>query len=175
MQRLWSLGHRAPHICVALGTTRSSVTHKIARLGLQSMPSNPTIPDSLPAAVPPPEAAVHIVVSPFDDMKNPAEVFPSPQPGLVSSRIPLRAIIDLPDWPWKPAKADGLTLMQLNEMSCRYPFGQPKSPMFRFCGKPKLSGSYCAEHAKLCYQSAANRAWMNRKSVYIKKVAKYGT
>lgn len=163
LKRLVSMGHQVSHICVALDSTRSSVAHKIKRLGLRGDPEVAKV--SNPGA-PPSESLVPRAVPPFSAVETPAEVFPSPQPGLILSEV-----IELPAWPWRAAVEDGMTLMQLRNNSCRYPFGTPKEPTFRFCGKPKASGAYCTEHATLCYQSAQNRAWMNRKSVFIKKAS----
>lgn len=37
--------------------------------------------------------------------------------------------------------------------TCQFPHGDPKSPDFRFCGKPAKTGKpYCAEHYAVCYR-----------------------
>lgn len=165
LKRLVSMGHQVSHICVALGFTRSSVAHKIKRLGLRGDPDIAKV--SHPGARPS-ELLVPCAVPPFSAAETPAEVFPSPQPGLISSEV-----IELPAWPWKrkAPMEEGMTLMELRASDCRYPFGNPKESTFHFCGRPRMSGAYCAEHAALCYQSEASRKWMNRKSTFIKRTA----
>jgi hypothetical protein len=41
---------------------------------------------------------------------------------------------------------------------CRYPFGDPCKPGFRFCEKPVAAAgrSYCAKHQAVCYVSASH-------------------
>jgi GcrA cell cycle regulator len=51
----------------------------------------------------------------------------------------------------KPVGHVPLTLMQLKNSSCRYAVNDGHASQFLFCGKPKEKGSYCMEHANLCY------------------------
>jgi hypothetical protein len=51
----------------------------------------------------------------------------------------------------KPVGHVPLTLMQLKNNSCRYVVNDGHASQFLFCGKPKEKGSYCMEHANLCY------------------------
>lgn len=38
------------------------------------------------------------------------------------------------------------------EPRCRYPFGDPRKPDFRFCTAPALEGRpYCEDHCARCY------------------------
>ncbi len=40
----------------------------------------------------------------------------------------------------------------LTNRSCRWPIGNPRTPEFRFCGQPKISGlSYCPAHLAVAY------------------------
>lgn len=51
-----------------------------------------------------------------------------------------------------------LTLMQLTEHTCKWPVGDPLSEDFYFCGADSGdSGSYCACHAKLAFNSDKRR------------------
>lgn len=46
------------------------------------------------------------------------------------------------------------TLDELEPHHCRFPIGDPMRPEFRFCGQEKFAGlSYCARHAKVCFQN----------------------
>ena len=41
-------------------------------------------------------------------------------------------------------------LADLGAHDCRWPYGDPKSPTFGFCGRPVVHGkSYCGEHHAL--------------------------
>jgi len=45
-----------------------------------------------------------------------------------------------------------ITLMQLTRSSCRFPFGDPKKPDFRYCGLSQHGDSpYCEAHQALAY------------------------
>ena len=46
-----------------------------------------------------------------------------------------------------------LTLLFLNEKTCRWPIGDPSTKNFWFCGKPsQLNKRYCAQHSELAFQ-----------------------
>lgn len=54
--------------------------------------------------------------------------------------------------------ADRKTLDQLEEASCRWPYGDPRQVGFYFCGRPKVPGlSYCCDHARRAYQPPQTR------------------
>jgi len=54
----------------------------------------------------------------------------------------------------RKGKAKKISILDLNERMCRWPFGDPKSSDFCFCGNPTLEGlPYCAEHATVAYQT----------------------
>jgi GcrA cell cycle regulator len=47
----------------------------------------------------------------------------------------------------------GIQLIDLTELTCRWPRGNPKTPNFEFCGARPLKGlPYCARHCCLAYQ-----------------------
>ena len=51
-----------------------------------------------------------------------------------------------------------LTLLELNENTCKWPHGDPQRPGFSFCGHGTKEGTpYCEYHAKLSYQDPAER------------------
>jgi GcrA cell cycle regulator len=54
--------------------------------------------------------------------------------------------------------AERITLMELRESTCRWPFGDPSSSEFRFCGASSPVGTpYCEFHSKLAYQPSNDR------------------
>jgi len=60
------------------------------------------------------------------------------------------------------AKNGGISLLELTEHTCRYPYGDPKKPNFHFCGGSSLPGlPYCAEHAEMAYQTNARKFTIN--------------
>ena len=67
----------------------------------------------------------------------------------------------------------GVSLHQLNDMTCRYPVGDPQEAGFAYCGRTCHGGPYCVAHAKLCYtpvnkrQAAATERlanWLDRRT-----------
>lgn len=51
-----------------------------------------------------------------------------------------------------------VTFAELQSHHCRFPFGDPKRPDFRFCGKPKSKDTpYCREHGDVVYTSPPQR------------------
>jgi GcrA cell cycle regulator len=42
-------------------------------------------------------------------------------------------------------------MIDVERRHCRWPFGDPETSAFRFCGAPKAKGAYCAAHAERAY------------------------
>ena len=60
------------------------------------------------------------------------------------------------------AKNGGISLLELTEKTCRYPYGDPKKPNFHFCGGSSLPGlPYCGEHAAMAYQTNSRKFTIN--------------
>ncbi|OFW84066.1 MAG: hypothetical protein A2018_03235 [Alphaproteobacteria bacterium GWF2_58_20] len=56
----------------------------------------------------------------------------------------------------KKGKPQGkvVSILDLSERMCRWPFGDPKNDGFGFCGHPTMENlPYCEEHARLAYQT----------------------
>jgi GcrA cell cycle regulator len=52
--------------------------------------------------------------------------------------------------------AQRCTLLQLTSSVCRWPFGEPSSPDFFFCGGGAVEGKpYCAGHCRMAYRDRA--------------------
>jgi GcrA cell cycle regulator len=50
------------------------------------------------------------------------------------------------------------SLLDLTEIKCRWPIGEPGSASFCFCGNEQAMGMpYCAVHARMAYRPAAKR------------------
>ena len=51
-----------------------------------------------------------------------------------------------------------LSLIELNEKTCKWPIGDPLHDSFHFCGNDSgESGPYCTYHARLAFQPPAER------------------
>jgi GcrA cell cycle regulator len=60
------------------------------------------------------------------------------------------------------AKDGGISLLELTEKTCRYPYGDPKKSNFHFCGGEAIPGvPYCGEHAAMAYQTNARKFSIN--------------
>ena len=54
----------------------------------------------------------------------------------------------------RSSKRKGLRLVGVNGRTCQWPFGDPGTPEFHFCGAEALEGkSYCGEHYARAYIS----------------------
>jgi GcrA cell cycle regulator len=61
----------------------------------------------------------------------------------------------MPDGSNTPTK-QRCTLLQLSNDVCKWPFGEPQSPDFFFCGGKAMDGfPYCAQHCRLAYKARA--------------------
>ena len=121
----------AAMIARRLGVTRNAVIGKAHRLGL----SKPRTPRPPAGPVPPPRRHRRLVRSAAVSSPPPrrpaaegSECNPDVGPGLV------RRLEDLP------------------RRACRWPIGDPQAPDFAFCGRPAVTGPYCAGHAALAYR-----------------------
>ena len=46
----------------------------------------------------------------------------------------------------------GITILELNTESCRWPLGNPQQKDFRYCGADKQFGvSYCVRHSRVAF------------------------
>ena len=54
-----------------------------------------------------------------------------------------------------PQGGGGTALVGVGARECRYPYGDPDKPGFRFCRHPRHGdGPYCLHHARICYAKA---------------------
>ena len=60
------------------------------------------------------------------------------------------------DQAWRAPNPVGL--MGLTENTCRWPYGDPKTDEFHFCGgKPTVGRTYCPTHSRIAYRPATER------------------
>jgi GcrA cell cycle regulator len=143
LKKLWSDGLSASQIAVELGgVTRNAVIGKVHRLGLSGRAKSPS------SAVPRPRKARssgHLIRMSRPTVRgNTALAYDfdtDPEP-------------DLLEIPTEQRKS----LLQLNELTCRWPVGDPGNPDFFFCGgQADHEVPYCTYHARVAYQPLDRR------------------
>ena len=130
------------------GTTRNSVIGQCFRHGIQLLgkpyraaPSEQPKPDVPPKHQRAKKANLGRQLPIKKTPTKPAQNISEPEPPIVA-----------------PPKG-GLTLLELNGRTCRWPIGHPDDPGFRFCGAPDANihetprRPYCRAHARIAYRS----------------------
>ena len=127
---LWAEGHSASEIADRLGqTTRNSVIGKVHRLGLSGRkktqrPRQPRVSTASPR-----QRRRAIGVS----RRQPAAIV----------EVTVESVLAK----LGPAPELAVTVQTLTGSTCRWPEGDPRTPVFHFCGrKPESSGPYCKPH-----------------------------
>lgn len=168
LKKLWMDGLSASQIAGELGegVTRNAVIGKVHRLKLsaRAKPTN-TTPRARPAARPAPRrpASPSLSTSTVSAAAKPRPSISRPQVMgatalAVSPEIEAEAYI-------APAAAEifipedkRLSLLQLNEHTCKWPIGDPLTKDFYFCGQHSLeSGPYCEFHSRRAYHQLDKR------------------
>lgn len=156
LKQMWSDGLSASTIAGRLGAgvTRNAVIGKVHRLGLSGRatparaapprprrPREPTHPGR-PGLMP---TAGATALKPQPAMR------PRPEP----EPEPIR-LIDVP-------KGERVSILMLNDKTCRWPIGDPGSDDFFFCGMaPKPGQPYCEYHARIAFQPLHERRRLRR-------------
>jgi GcrA cell cycle regulator len=148
LRRLWAEGLSASQIAGVLGNvTRNAVIGKVHRLGLAGRTkvpgqSNVTRPRRTVRENHTAQRVLHT------GQRNPVNL-PARTNGVANERAATDLVAP------KPLM---LALTQLSESTCKWPIGDPATDEFHFCGNgAQHSGPYCAYHARLAYQPAAER------------------
>lgn len=148
VKEMWAAGLSASQISRALGTrTRNSVIGRINRLGLSGRTRKNDHQST----------AARIKARRRSQLRTPRPPKATPLPAEPVDLLPIAKV----------------TLYQLNDLTCRYPIGDPQEADFTFCGRTCHGGPYCVGHAKLCYTPVNQRQaraterlanWMDRRS-----------
>lgn len=137
MTRLWAEGYTSNQIEARMtGRTRSAVCGRLNRLG--------NLKGSLNQKSSPP-------------VSGKRKKGLTPRPKRVVQACQPKAVIAPP-----PPPGDRLTFAQLEAMSCRYGYGDPRHADFRFCGGPAIKPyGFCLHHAEICHTTrpSAGTGW----------------
>ncbi|GGC70557.1 GcrA family cell cycle regulator [Chelatococcus reniformis] len=141
--RMWSAGFSARQIADDMGdVTRNAVLGRVHRMGLKS----PKPPRAAAAtAAKRKRAAPTATAKPFPQTAHPRPFPQHPRPAPICE-------------PVQPPPAGGVTIMDLTPNICRWPFGEPRQPDFRFCGGGTRQGvPYCRDHMLAAYRPDERR------------------
>jgi GcrA cell cycle regulator len=170
LRKLWNQGLSASQIATELnhGITRNAVIGKVHRLGLSGRAKTPTAQATRPRKVT--RAPSHPLThgssrSSSVGAYSSASAMSSPVRGnLALAAQPSALLSPVADFEVQPFEdvvvpmSERITIMELRETTCRWPFGDPSSPDFRFCGGESPIGTpYCAFHSRIAYQPSNDR------------------
>jgi len=100
----------------------------------------------------------------MDQVEQAAVLIPTQTNGNAKPRLPAPLLVE-PAPP--PAPALALTTAEkvfaLTPKACRWPYGDPGHPDFRFCGSPVVAKPYCEHHRTVAAKRAA-QVWRCRLS-----------
>ncbi len=147
LKKLWSDGLSASQIAGELGgITRNAVIGKVHRLGLSGRAKSASAAAARPRKA---RSSAHMLrlarasIRGNTALAHAYEIEAEAAPEAVENVIPI---------------GQRRTILELTEQTCRWPIGDPGSSDFFFCGGNTVGGlPYCAYHARLAYQPAADR------------------
>ncbi|NDV87178.1 GcrA cell cycle regulator [Aurantimonas aggregata] len=170
LKQLWTEGLSASQIADRLGgVTRNAVIGKVHRLKLESRAKAPATLQTH-AAEPQPVRQVEVetveVMMASRFVASQAASAPRAMPrsmGATALKIDHEEELEVLEEPRRQSGevvpiARKLTLVQLNERTCKWPVGDPLKPDFHFCGNNSKDASpYCQYHAKMAFQPVSDR------------------
>jgi GcrA cell cycle regulator len=146
LKKLWSDGLSASQIAAELGgITRNAVIGKVHRLGLSGRAKSASAgaPRQRKARSPALLRIGRAAIRGNTALAHAYEIEVEAEPELIDNIIPI---------------GQRRTSMELTESTCRWPVGDPGGGDFFFCGGNTISPlPYCAYHARIAYQPAADR------------------
>lgn len=150
LTRLWDEGISHTKIASELGLSRSAVQSKTKRLGLP--------PRTKPAVTPKPDnhrrAPVSVSSVTLQAQGNYAAIYGGGIIRSIHCRLNHHGQIVKPRPELPASNFDcAVSVLDAQPWNCRFPIGdEPLGPKF-YCGHPIHTGSYCKEHAALCYRA----------------------
>ena len=130
--KLWESGLTGGQIAKELETTRSAILGKLRRLRL--------------------DGHVSYKMNAKVDLKKATKKEIKEAKSFNLNRKSIRGVQPPQPLPKpRPIKHEPIKFIDLTPFSCRYIVNEGHASTFLFCGKPKVKGSYCDDHAKICY------------------------
>ena len=160
LKTLWSEGLSASQIATELGAvTRNAVIGKVHRLGLSGR-AKPQVQPARPQAAAPQrvKAAPSRTVAQSSNARVIAHPVSVGATALKADTLAEQVLVAAPVVEADPPSFERVTILNLNEQTCKWPVGDPGKPDFFFCGRKSDVGiPYCAFHARIAYQPSAER------------------
>jgi GcrA cell cycle regulator len=147
LKKLWSDGLSASRIAAELGgITRNAVIGKVHRLGLSGRAKSASSSAPRQRKARSPSQMLRIGrggIRGNTALAHAYDIEVEAEPEVIDNVIPI---------------GQRRTILELTESTCRWPIGDPGSGDFFFCGGNAVNGlPYCAYHARIAYQPAADR------------------
>lgn len=142
LKKLWADGLSASQIAAELGAiTRNAVIGKVHRLGLSGRAKSPASATPRPRKARTHSQMLRVARPPIRGNTALAQVYEyetEPEPEILDNIMPI---------------GQRRTLLELTEMTCHWPIGDPGSADFFFCGGQTVPNlPYCAFHSRVAYQ-----------------------
>jgi len=138
---LWTIGHTTSKIAAILGRSKNSICGSIFRMREKGI------------TIPPKRSTREVIVQ-----KKTVERTPRPKvarPPMTGQHLVSKKRKTSPELAkyTKGSAKDSLNIRfwKLKTNSCRYVVNDGRPETFIFCGAPQERGSYCAEHAAICF------------------------
>lgn len=156
LRTMWKQGMTTAEIGKKLGVSKNSIVGKVHRLGLSGRPSPIKKKDEVEDAKQPEEKKApkekHVFTEKPIEAKaekvaekaKPAEKIERKEP-----KKDFKKNCQLSELEKNPR---AVSLMELDNHTCRWPVGDPKDENFHFCGrKVRIGQTYCDEHSSVAY------------------------
>ena len=165
LKKMWDEGLTTGEIGKRLNVSKNSIVGKVHRLGLSGRPS-PIKKKDQASETPKPEKKPATLKATKEKAKPAAPVSktvtekPKKEEKPVAKEEVVAKVDDVdlkfipaPIKEKTPSKAgQNVSLIELDNHTCRWPIGDPKDENFHFCGKKvRIGQTYCDEHSAIAY------------------------
>lgn len=156
LRTMWKQGLTTAEIGKRLNVTKNSIVGKVHRLGLSGRPSpiKKKNEEAVSAESQKTAEAAQSASAKKEDVASQKKENAKIENSVVHEvKAPVQSAPK-----FDPAKKGMMSLMDLDNHTCRWPLGDPKDENFHFCGrKVKIGQTYCEEHANIAYVKAIKK------------------